>query len=244
MGKIVAIGGGSLGEGDTFSIDREICELTETSSPVATFIPTASEDDEEYIAEFQHIYGEKLDCKTQSLQLLNTPPPQDQLEQYILQSDLIYVGGGNTKMMMNRWQELGVDQLLKKAFRRNIVLSGLSAGALCWFDHGHSDSMYYESPEDWEYIRVQGLGLIPGLGCPHFHEEDRVESFKNMVINYQQPGIALDDCTALEVIDDQFRIRSDGTDYKAYRIVPTKNRTQVSSLPETNKYQPISELYP
>ena len=140
MGKIVAIGGGELKDLDTLSIDREIVSLTGKKHPTALFIPTASGDAEGYWKTFQGIYGGMLGCKPEVLYLIKENPVKREIEEKILGADLIYVGGGNTMKMLKAWRKKGVDKLLKKAYGQGIVLSGLSAGAICWFAYGCSDS--------------------------------------------------------------------------------------------------------
>ena len=94
------------------------------------------------------------------LNLLGRNPSDDELRSKILSPDIIYVGGGNTLKMMRRWRYLGVDSLIRQAWENGTVLSGVSAGAICWFEWGHSDSMASYNPDDWKYIRVAGTGLI------------------------------------------------------------------------------------
>ncbi len=115
MGKIVAIGGGELRNSETSDIDREVIRLTGKPRPKALFIPTASYDSVDYWTAFQSVYGEDLGCDTNVMYLLADHPPLQQIEEMILTSDLIYVGGGNTLKMMRRWRKLGVDQMLKAA---------------------------------------------------------------------------------------------------------------------------------
>ena len=108
MGKLVAIGGGEMALGETLAIDKEIVSLTGKDRPRALFIPTASSDSREYWQGFQCVYGQELGCVTDVLYLLGVSPTKGELEQKILSSDLIYVGGGNTLKMMRRWRRLGV----------------------------------------------------------------------------------------------------------------------------------------
>lgn len=218
MHHIVAIGGGSLADGETWDIDRRIVQLTGTKHPRAVFLPTASDDRESYCLEFEQVYGRKLGCRTDVLRLRATRPSAARIERTIARSDLIYVGGGNTLKMMMTWRRLGVDALLESAGRRGAVLSGSSAGANCWFRYGCSDSRKFTTPEDWTFIRVRGLGLIDAVACPHYHVEHREKPFENIIRAYGGVGIALDNNAALELVGDRCRvIRSDAA-AKAYRL--------------------------
>ena len=168
-GIIVAIGGGNIRTRGTAAIDREIIRLSKKKNPKLLFIPTASSDSEMYWKHAQEYFGEFLKCKTDVLFLVKEPPSKIQIQAKIRAADIIYVGGGNTLMMMRVWRRLGVDKLLKAAYEKGAVLSGISAGAICWFDSGHSDSMSFYNPRKWKYINVKGLGLIRGIFCPHYN---------------------------------------------------------------------------
>ena len=168
MGKLVAIGGGEMAERETLAIDKEVVFLTGKDHPNALFIPTASGDSPEYWQSFQEVYGQELGCETDVLYLLGVSPTTEELERKILSAYLVYVGGGNTLKMMRRWRKLGVDRVLSEAYREGLVLSGLSAGCICWFSWGHRDSMAFYRSDSWRYIRVRGMGLIDTLVCPHF----------------------------------------------------------------------------
>ena len=149
MGKIVAIGGGVLRDGESDSIDSFILELSGKENPRALFIPTASYDSPEYTETFTEVFGE-LGCSIDVLNLLGRNPSEDELRSKILSPDIIYVGGGNTLKMMRRWRRLGVDGFIRQAWEAGAVLSGVSAGAICWFDWGHSDSMASYNENDWK----------------------------------------------------------------------------------------------
>ena len=138
--RIVVIGGGQLRRLETLPIDRRIVELAGRKRPGALFIPTASGDPEEYIHSFHDVYGRRLRCRTDVLTLTRNRPAPREIAAVIRRADLVYVGGGNTYRMMRIWRRLGVDRLLREAAGRGTVLSGLSAGAICWFRIGHSDS--------------------------------------------------------------------------------------------------------
>lgn len=174
MAPIIAIGGykSDWSEEDCFDtpfeIDRRIVKLTGKQKPTVLFIPTASSDGPSYTQSFIKVYGEKLGCPVDVLHLIAEKPTLAEISTKIRAADLIYVGGGNTLMMMNKWRRLGVDKLLIEAHERGTVLAGVSAGAICWYEWGVSDSRQFYDKTSHEYIRVRGLGLLKGLCCPHF----------------------------------------------------------------------------
>lgn len=84
--------------------------------------------------------GVKFVCEVDTLLLLEGKTSPTNARDKILNSDLVYIGGGNTQMMMKVWKQYGIDETLKLAYKNEIVLAGLSAGSICWFNGGHSDS--------------------------------------------------------------------------------------------------------
>lgn len=199
--NIIAIGGGSLKKKQTLPIDRYIVKLTGKKSPWALFIPTASNDQLEYCETFDRIYGEVLGCRTDHLLLYRSPGDRAAAAKKIRSADVIYVGGGNTLRMMKMWRRFGIDKLLVKAGNQGTVLAGLSAGAICWHEWGHSDSRAYSGKKNWSYIKVRSLGLRRGLYCPHLDSEKRHASFKRMVAREKLVGIACDNFAAIHYDD-------------------------------------------
>lgn len=125
-------------------------------------------------------------------------------------ADVIYVGGGDTRTMMKIWKQHLLDKKLKEIYENNTaVLTGLSAGAICWFLSGHSDSDSFDGGEDWKYTIVDGmLGLYPYCFCPHYNEDGR-DSFDIMISDAGYDGLALENETAfVEVSGKQFIIGS------------------------------------
>ena len=133
MKKIIAIGGGEIGRPgfptQTTAIDKEIIRLTKKKHPTLLFIPTASGDSSSYYETVRNHFGKKLSCKTDVLYLIKEKLSQQEIKEKILSADIIYVGGGNTFRMMKIWKRRGVDVILKQAYKKGTVLSGLSAGA-------------------------------------------------------------------------------------------------------------------
>lgn len=199
--NIIAIGGGSLGLGETESIDRELIGLTGKNRPRALFLPTAYGDDLGYCREFAATYG-RYGCQTDSL-LLHTGEDPDK----ILDADLIYVGGGNTKMMLELWRDRGVDRLLIDHLSQGKPAGGLSAGALCWFRVGNSDWPIYEGIPGVNTARLDCLGLVDLVLCPHTRDEGfRLGEFREMMKSERGPGIGLDDGCAIQVQGFRYRI--------------------------------------
>ena len=211
MKHIVAIGGGEIGRPgypiETTAIDKQIISLSGKAKPTVLFVPTASSDSQGYYEVFNQHYGKRLGCDTMALNLCSKPSRKT-IEGAIGGADIIYVGGGNTLKMMMLWRRMGVDKLMAKAYDDGKVLSGLSAGAICWFNAGLSDSRSFTSKgKEWNYINVHGLSLENVLLCPHFDAEPgRRPALKNCLHGTRKVAIALDNCTALEVKDSSYRI--------------------------------------
>jgi len=237
--KIVAIGGGSFNRRQTWRIDREIVSLVD-GPPRVLFLPTAMDDAPEYVDAFNKLYGEKLGCEVRVLNLVSNPPGAAQIEALIDNSDIIYVGPGNTLRMLNVWRSKGVDVLLRRAAENGTVMAGMSAGAIGWFAEGHSDSMRYDGGAQWFYVRVEGLGFIDALFCPHYHTQEREEDLARMVIETGRVAIACDDDAAFAVEDDMYRILPVSTGIRAYRIIPQNGEAVCEPLPVDGRYRPLN----
>ncbi len=221
------MGGGEIGRPrenggfypvETTLIDKEIINQTGKSSPELLFIPTASNDSEGYFQVVKKHFS-KLGCKVDALYLINDKLSKKQIENKILSTDIIYVGGGNTLKMMATWRKMGIDIILKKAHKKGVVLSGISAGSICWFKYGNSDSRKFTNGSN-KLIKVTGLGLIDALHCPHYDaEKHRQNDLKRMMKTTSKTiAIALENCCAIEVIDNKFRIIKSKPNTKAYKI--------------------------
>ena len=207
MKKIVAIGGGEIKDRETESIDRLILKLTGKENPKILFIPTASSDAEGYWKTFES-YFSSLGATPSVLKLAINPPSKEEIKTMILSSDAVYVGGGNTLKMLDIWRSTGTDQVLREAYEKGVVMSGLSAGAICWFEFGSSDSSKFNNPEDKQLILLPALGLVPGLFSPHHVREPlRNEQLPTILKDSGlKSAFAVDDRAALVIIDDKVRI--------------------------------------
>lgn len=231
MGKIVAIGGGELRKDKIEIIDKYIVSLSDKTTPKLLFIPTASSDAVGYIELVKDKFHE-LGCTVDTLCLVTDSYSDEKIQQKIFGSDIIYVGGGDTVRMMEIWKKFNVDGYLKDAYKKGIVLSGLSAGSICWFMFGHSDSNSSRNQGYWDYIRPYGLGLISAAHCPHYNQEGR-EEFDEMMKGESIPGIALEDNTALIELDGKFHIIKADENRKAYILKPNYSGVNKQELDRT-----------
>jgi dipeptidase E len=252
MKKIVAIGGGEIGRAgysvETGEIDKEIIRLSGKKNPKLLFIPTASVDSESYFGDIKNYFGKNLGCEVDVLYLIKERLLKKEIENKIFSADIIYVGGGNTLKMMKVWRKIGVDKLLRGAYIKGITISGISAGAMCWFDSGHSDSMKFYNPKEWKYINVKGIGIVKGIFCPHFNGQSfgksRKEHFEKMIKKNGGVGIAIDNKCAIEIIDDKyFKIISSAADASAYRVYKKCGKIISKKIKQTSELLPIGILY-
>ncbi len=244
--KIVAIGGGKIGRFgptvNTTAIDREIVRLSGKASPRFLFIPTASSESDEYCAAIYKQFSKKLGCKVDILLLINTDPERKSIEERMAKADIIYVGEGNTLKMMKYWRKYGVDDAIRKAMRRGAVLCGSSAGSIAWFTHGNSDSLKSEENPN-KLIRVRGLGFIKALVCPHYDKENnRKASLKEMMKTTNGVAIALDECCAFIVVDDEYRVLSSIKGRKAYRVYWKKGVFKKEVIAPSSEFAPLKPL--
>ena len=254
---IVAIGGGEIRTRGTAPIDREIIRFTNKKNPKLLFIPTASSDSERYWKHVREYFGKFLKCQTDVLFLISEDPSKrpagdalawkEQIRRKILAADIIYVGGGNTLQMMRVWRRLGVDRFVKAAYENGTVLSGISAGSICWFDSGHSDSMSFYNPKTWKYINVRGLGLIKGIHCPHYNSMTRGiprrRHFRDMIRKTGGIGIAIENNCAIAFIDGRFfKVITSRSYSRAYRIYKANGEVMAAQIPQQKQLAPIEAL--
>ena len=196
---IVAISGGDIGTGETRPIDEFIVELSGKRAPQALFVPTASGDSTGYAKTFTEVYGAELGCVVATLNLLSGQGSED-LRSMVDAADIIYVGGGDTKLLMDTWTTSGFSDLMITAWERNKVLCGISAGGMCWFTGGFSDyeSIGNESAER-RYALLGCLGIADGVFCPHLDSEHRLLPLVQFIADSKERAFAGMDGTALVV---------------------------------------------
>ncbi|UOY92255.1 peptidase E [Ectobacillus sp. JY-23] len=213
MKQIIALGGGGFSmEPDNPLLDQYILAQTNKPQPKICFIPTASGDADSYIKRFYDFF-EKQACVPSHMSLFK--PHTRDVRGFLLSQDIIYVGGGNTKNMLAIWREWGLDSILQEAWEQGIILAGISAGSICWFEEGVTDS-YGDGLEP-----LRCLGFLKGSNCPHYDgEPERRPAYQKLVAAGQiKGGIAADDSVALHYIGDALhRIVSSRPEAGAYQL--------------------------
>ena len=162
MRQVIAIGGGGFGRTQkSHLIEQYILDQSSQEKPNICFIPTATGDLDPYVVNFYTVFS-KLNCNPSHISFFKRTMD---LEEHILNQDVIFVGGGNTKSMLAVWKDWGLDLILKKAYDQGAVMSGVSAGAICWFEQGLTDS--------WasELKMMPCMNFISGNCAPHYDEE-------------------------------------------------------------------------
>jgi peptidase E len=222
-GQIIAIGGVPPGPNDSL-LDRYVLRQARRRNPSVCFIATASGDADTHIARFYAVF-KNYACKPAHLPLFGRTPD---LEQVISSQDVIYVGGGNTKSMLAVWRDWGLPRLLRRAWSSGTVLAGVSAGAICWFKAGVTDS--------WSG-RLAGLpllGFLPGTCCPHFDSEaERRPALHRLVAAGAVPkALALDDGAAAHFVDRRLmRVVSAQQSAGGYEVRRVASRAVETALP-------------
>jgi dipeptidase E len=225
MKQIIAMGGGGFSmEPENKMLDQYILAQSKAEKPHICFVPTASGDSESYIERFYKAF-ETENCVPGHLSLFS--PPQN-LEEFVKKQDIFYVGGGNTKNLLALWREWGLDQLLKKAYEEGKILAGLSAGSLCWFEEGVTDSF-------GPLRGLSCLGFLQGSHCPHYDgEEERRPAYHRLIKEGLKAGYAADDGAALHFINGKLnKTVSSRENAKAY-YVQLKNGEVVETVLETD----------
>jgi len=240
MVKIIAIWGGEIREKTTLDIDKEIIRFSGKKNPKILFIPTASSDSEWYFSSIKQNF-ESIWWIVDVLYLIKENLSIKEISEKILSSDIIYVGGGNTLKMMTLWRKLWVDKILDQALEKDIVLCGLSAGSMCWFTYGQSDSRKLIHHD--QFIKVTWLGYISALHCPHYNSEIyRDKDLKRMMRKTTWVAIALEDNCAIQIQNDTYRIITSNENAKAYRIYWKEGKYYKEQIQKTQEFLSLENI--
>jgi peptidase E len=224
--NIVAMGGGGFSSGNSM-LDRYALSLVHVDRPRVCFIPTASGDDMGYTLTFYKAYS-SYGCDPFVLNLFQREVAD--IDEFLLGMDMVYVGGGNTANMLAAWRLHGVDVALEKAWHAGVVMSGLSAGANCWFESSTTDSYLMGNADPLN----DGLGLITGSFCPHYSSEpSRRPQYLGLVAGGDLPsGYACEDGAAVHFVgtDLNTAVSVDG-DAMAFRVARVGDGVNEEPLP-------------
>ena len=164
--RIAALGGGGFEDGEMMPVFKRIVEMAEKAAPKVLSLPTAGHDNIGGEATLEAIF-KGLGCSEfRTITLTNTELSREEIHDAIVGSDIVFAGGGNLAFLMEVWNSSGASDALREAFEKGVVLSGVSSGAMCWFDEGYDDC-----GEQNAFEFVDCLGLLPYCNCPHFENQ-------------------------------------------------------------------------
>jgi dipeptidase E len=229
---VVAMGGGGFSmEPENPLLDDALLDLARRARgrdrPRVCFLATASGDAEGYIADFHAAFEHR--AVTSHLALFQRTI-QD-IDAFLLDQDVIYVGGGNTANMLAIWRIHGVDRALRAAWETGVVMAGLSAGSLCWFEGGTTDSFGPDLA-----VLDDGLGFVAGSHCPHYDgEAGRRPLYQGLIADGRlPPGYAADDGAALVFRDGELHdVVTSRPAARAYRVERGPDGTAVETELDT-----------
>jgi dipeptidase E len=209
MRQIIAMGGGGFLMDDNPLLDDFILSRAKGRESRVCFVATAAGDSDRMLVSFYTALGPR--CRATHLPLFRREHAD--LTGYLLGHDVIYVGGGNSANMLAIWRVHGVDTALARAYDAGILLCGLSAGGLCWFQTGVTDSFGALAPLE------NGLGLLPGSFCPSYEDPRRRSSYQRLIRGGMPAGYGADAGAALHFIDGALaEVVTSRSQAAAYRV--------------------------
>jgi len=212
---VLAVGGGMLMPRDAVPLQvKYAIELTGQARPRLCVLNTAVGDDPNAYLRFYDRLAE-TPARVRHLALFPMPNVTDP-EDLLMSQDVIFVGGGSVANMVAVWRVHGIDEILRKAWHAGIVLAGSSAGGICWFEGGTTDSFGMR-------LRpfTDGLGMLPGSFCPHYNsEQERRPLYRRLVADGTLPdGVACDDGAGAHYVDETLaELVADRPEANAYRV--------------------------
>lgn len=209
--QIIALGGGGFSTEESPLLDDYILSECNKDNPRICFVPTASADSDTYIVRFYRRFA-PTNCRATDLQLFKRQVTD--LEDFACSQDVIYVSGGNTVNMLAVWRAHEFDNALKAALSSGTILAGISAGSICWFEQGVTDSI---GPE---LQQMDCLGFLSGSNCPHYDgEAKRRPAYHRLVTSGMLGGYAADDGVGLHFINGCLRhVVSSRPESKGYKV--------------------------
>ncbi|HEY0022630.1 MAG TPA: peptidase E [Longimicrobium sp.] len=225
QGQIVAFGGGGFAmEPDNPLLDDYVLGLCRRSRPRVCLIPTASGDSAAWIDRFYSLFDHRR-CEPSHLALFSRGV--DDLYAFLSEQDVLYVGGGNTVNLLAVWRAQGLAEVLPRVLANGTIACGVSAGGLCWFERGITDS-YGPGLNPL----TNGLGFLPGSFCPHYDSDPRrPDAFRSFVRESGHPGLAAEDGVGLHYVDGVLtKIVSSRPAARAWRFEPRGGVVEVGEI--------------
>jgi len=221
MKKLILIGGGDTGRGNTEyttkEIDEEIVKMTEKESPNFLFIGLASSHADSYYDTMKKIYKE-LGCTPVYLKKSNLVNNPDIVKQKIEDADIIYICGGDTVKLLEHVKEYNLEKLLLDAYNKGTVIAGMSAGAILLSNKGFSDSLIIREESD-KYEFIKGLNFINLSFCPHYNTDPKKKKdLEEYLSKNNEEVYSLENNTALKIIDDKISIIKSDNNSKVYKV--------------------------
>jgi dipeptidase E len=212
--QVVAFGGGGFSmESGNALLDDYVLATTGAERPKVCFLPTASGDADHYIVRFYRHFSAAI-CEPSHVSLFRRDCGAADPREHLLEQDLIYVGGGCVRSCLGTWRAHGLDDVLREAWARGIVMCGLSAGSLCWFEQGLT-AFHGE-----QGLPVAGLGVLMGSNAVHYDKEPRRRpDYQAAIAAGMAPGWAADDGAALHFVGQGLsRVIASRPNAGAYRV--------------------------
>jgi len=191
--QIFAIAGGGFSNEENSPLDQYLLALVPKEAVNICFIPTASQDAAGYIEKFYKAF-----LHEQASHITIEQMQQQDMTQFLLQQHIVYVGGGVTKNMLTIWRDTKFDKALRAAYEAGVILAGISAGAMCWFEKSYSET------NGRKYEEYDCLSFLQGTFCPHYNDPKRKNKFDRWIENYPElKAYTIPDFEALHFVDEQ-----------------------------------------
>jgi len=221
MKKLMLIGGGETGRGNTTyetkEIDEEIVKMTEKENPNFLFIGLASSHSDSYYDTMKKIYKD-LGCTPVYLKKSNLVNNPDIVKQKIEDADIIYICPGDTVKLVDHIKEYKLEKLLLDAYNNGTVLVGNSAGAILLSNKGFSDSLIFRGESD-KHEFIKGLKFIDLNICPHYHDNlEKDKELEEYLSKHDEEVYCLENKTALKIINDKISVVKSDKKKNAYKV--------------------------
>ena len=221
MGTIMAIGGGRYDNGEILPVLKHLVSLAGKPEPKVLYVPTAGFDyiiGDEVIFDSFRQYG----CKIANLFLTDPSLTPAEIERKVMSADIVYVGGGNLKFLMDTWKRTGADKIFRKAYEKGIILSGYSSGAMCWCKEGWDDC-----GEDHAFMFIDCIDILPYCCAPHY-DSDYWHVFKDAIKTRNIKGLAIDNGAAIVFKDDEIHTLCGDDGGKVWWLDNDGNETEIT----------------